>query len=87
MLIDLLACFMAFQNHTTKPELHPLQIMEMFYATGGAFILVTLFRTTDGPVDLNMGFVHFKGASGPVIMWVIAFIAICTGMRMLNLTT
>ena len=77
--------FNSFEQGTTRADMHPLQIMDLFYASGGALLLVTLFRTTDGPVELKMGFLQFKGASGPIIMWVIVFISICAGMKMLNL--
>ena len=45
-------------------------------AAAGAFIIVTLFRVSDGPIEMKGLGVEFKGASGPVILWILCFLAI-----------
>ncbi len=85
ILIGVWGSFQVIRKGMTRPDFHPLQVMCLFFASGGAFVLTTLFRTTDGPIDVDLSFMHFKGASGPILMWILAFVAICTGMKMLNL--
>jgi hypothetical protein len=41
-----------------------------------AFCIVTLLEVTNGPIEFEaLGF-KFKGASGPIILWVFSFLAI-----------
>lgn len=85
ILVGVGGTFVSFWTGTTRPDMHPLQIMALFFASGGALILISIFRTTDGPIELKLGFIEFKGASGPIIMWVVVFMSICAGMKILNL--
>ena len=41
-----------------------------------AICLVFLLRTTSGPITFKAVGFEFKGASGPIIMWVLVFTAI-----------
>jgi hypothetical protein len=41
-----------------------------------AFLLVALFRTTEGRIRFEVIGVKFDGAAGPIIMWVLCFLAI-----------
>jgi hypothetical protein len=41
----------------------------------GAFVVCTLFRTTEGQIRFGgLGF-HFEGAAGPIVMWILCFLA------------
>tara|TARA_Y100000588_G_C13362633_1_gene547192 strand:- start:124 stop:468 length:345 start_codon:yes stop_codon:yes gene_type:complete len=52
-------------------------------AAGGAFILVVLLSQTQGPVEFEgLGF-KFRGASGPVVLWVLCFLAMVAGIKVL----
>ena len=52
-------------------------------AAGGAFILVVLLRHTQGPIEFEgLGF-KFRGASGPVVLWVLCFLALVAGIKLL----
>lgn len=66
-------------------EFHPLQVLDIYYASGAALLLIYLFKVTDGPIKVDLKVLSFEGASGPIIMWVIVFLAICGGMKMLGL--
>jgi hypothetical protein len=51
----------------------------------GLFLLViiALFRSTEGTIKFEaLGF-KFEGASGPIVMWVICFLAISGSIRLL----
>jgi len=42
-----------------------------------------VFRTTEGQIKFDaLGF-HFEGASGPIVMWVICFLAITLAIKVL----
>jgi hypothetical protein len=52
-------------------------------AAAASFTIVSLFRTTEGKITFQaLGF-KFEGASGPIIMWVLCFLAITTAIRIL----
>src|SRR5947209_2792660 len=46
------------------------------FAAAAAFIIIALFRSTEGRIEFGgLGF-KFEGASGPIVMWVLCFLAI-----------
>ncbi|MBR0735302.1 hypothetical protein JQ581_00050 [Bradyrhizobium liaoningense] len=52
-------------------------------AAAAAFIIVALFRTTEGQIKLEaLGF-KFEGAAGPIVMWVMCFLAITIAIKLL----
>jgi len=52
-------------------------------AAAASFVVVLLLRNTEGPIEFEgLGF-KFKGASGPVVLWVFVFLAIAAAIRML----
>jgi hypothetical protein len=44
-------------------------------AAMGALILVLILRTVAGNIELKILGLEFKGASGPIIMWILCFLA------------
>jgi hypothetical protein len=49
----------------------------------GAVIICTLFRTIEGRIKFGgLGFT-FEGAAGPIVMWVLCFLAFVTSVRVL----
>ena len=53
-------------------------------AAVGAFIVVALFRKVEGLIKFNaLGF-KFEGASGPIVMWVLCFLAVIIAIKMLG---
>lgn len=58
-------------------------VMQHFLAIVGlpaggifAFLIVSTFETTSGNIEFETFGIKFKGAAGPILMWVIAYIAI-----------
>jgi hypothetical protein len=50
-------------------------------AAGLALIIVALFRQREGPIELEAPGFKVKGATGPVLLWVICFLAIAWAMK------
>ena len=48
-----------------------------------AFCVVILLRVTTGPIELESKFIEFRGASGPIIFWILCFIATFIGVKVL----
>jgi hypothetical protein len=52
-------------------------------AAVASFVVVSLFRTTEGQIKFEgLGFT-FEGASGPIVMWVLCFLAITLAIKAL----
>ena len=52
-------------------------------AAAGAFIVVSLFRQSEGPITIKgLGF-ELQGAAGPVVLWVLCFLAISVAIHLL----
>ena len=49
----------------------------------GAFLLVTVLQISSGKITLEVWGFKLSGASGPVILWVVCFLAIALGIRLL----
>lgn len=65
-------------------ESHPAVPLFLPLAALASFCNVLILKITDGPMELTFfdKFV-FKGAAGPIIMWVLSFLAMCLGITML----
>jgi hypothetical protein len=48
-----------------------------------AFCIVTLLRVTTGPIEVEAQGIKFSGASGPIIFWILCFIVIVFGVKIL----
>ena len=48
-----------------------------------SLLVVAIFEATAGPIDLKVPGFHFKGAGGPIAMWVVCFLAIVLGIKTL----
>jgi hypothetical protein len=48
-----------------------------------AFLVVALFRSTEGQIEFEILTVKFKGAAGPIIMWIFCFLSITLAIRVL----
>src|SRR5262249_55792658 len=54
-------------------------------ASGTAALLLVIFlRTTDGPIEIELLGFKFKGASGPIILWVLVFLSIVLAIKTLT---
>jgi hypothetical protein len=60
---------------------HYVAIVGLPTAAMAAFMLIFLFRQTSGPIELEgLGF-KFKGAAGPIVLWMLAFLAMALALK------
>nr|WP_320014442.1 hypothetical protein [uncultured Desulfobacter sp.] len=52
-------------------------------AAVGAFLLVQVLQISAGQIEFEAFGLKLKGASGPVVLWVVSFLAIAAGIRLL----
>lgn len=48
-----------------------------------AYCLVTLLKIGSGPIEFEVLGFKFRGSSGPIVLWVLCFLAITLAMKML----
>jgi hypothetical protein len=52
-------------------------------AGAGAFVIVLVFRQTEGPIEFEGLSFKFKGASGPVVLWAFCFAVIAGALKVI----
>jgi len=62
---------------------HFIAVFGLPGAAAAAFILVTLFRQGEAPIRIQALGLNVEGAAGPIVLWVLCFLAICAGMKLL----
>ena len=67
----------------TLTKTHSSAMIGIPWAGGAAFIVVLVLRTSFGAIDFKVLGVEFKGASGPIIMWVLCFLVEVSAIRLL----
>ncbi|QND41120.1 hypothetical protein HB771_34105 (plasmid) [Rhizobium leguminosarum bv. viciae] len=50
-------------------------------AAAGSFIVIALFRVTEGTIKFKGPGFEFEGASGPIVLWAMCFPAITAAIR------
>jgi hypothetical protein len=53
------------------------------WAGGAAFIIVLVLRSSFGRVEFKVLGTNFKGASGPIVMWILCFLVEIAAIRLL----
>jgi len=62
---------------------HAPAVIGLPIATMAAFLLVSVLQVTAGKVEFEaLGF-KFRGASGPIVLWIACFIAMLIGITLL----
>ena len=62
---------------------HFAAVVGLPFASVGSLFLVLLLRYSAGPIEFEgLGF-KFKGASGPIVMWVLCFLATVSAIKLL----
>jgi hypothetical protein len=56
-------------------EEHARAVLGVPWAGGAGLIVVLILRTAFGPVEFKILGVEFKGASGPIVMFLLCFLA------------
>lgn len=90
ILIFTIGAIYAFVFGGINPQVFERVVLENFAASVGlpaaaaaALFIVLLLRITSGPIEFQgLGF-RFKGAGGPIILWVICFLAIVGAIKLL----
>jgi hypothetical protein len=62
---------------------HAQAMIGVPWAGGAAFIVVLVLRTSFGAINFKILGVEFKGASGPIIMWVLCFLVEVSAIKLL----
>jgi hypothetical protein len=62
---------------------HAPAVIGVPWAGGAAFIVVLVLRTSFGAIDFTVLGVNFKGASGPIVMWVFCFLVEVAAIKIL----
>lgn len=52
-------------------------------AAGAALFIVLVLKVTTGPIEIQAPGFRLKGASGPILLWVVCFVAITWGIWLL----
>jgi len=68
--------------HTLIHE-HVRAIVGLPMAAASAFCVVVTLEATSGKIEFQVLEVKFKGASGPVILWVLCFLVFVLSLRVL----
>jgi hypothetical protein len=78
--------FVAFETFwgKTAPENWCITLVQNHYAAifgtpsavAAAFLIVALFKATSGNIEFAVWGFKFKGASGPIVLWILCFLAI-----------
>jgi hypothetical protein len=53
-------------------------------AAAGALMIVIFLRTTEGRIKFEAFGFKFEGASGPIVLWILVFLAIVAGIKVLS---
>ena len=53
------------------------------FAFLGAFIVVALFRQSEGNIEFKALGVEFKGAAGQILLWLVCFLSISAAIALL----
>lgn len=62
---------------------HAQAIIGVPWAGGAAFIVVLVLRTSFGAINFKVLGTEFKGASGPIVMWVLCFLVEVSAIKAL----
>jgi hypothetical protein len=76
LLSPLLILFLLYQSGDLLAisAAHAPAMIGIPWAGGAAFIVVLVLRTSFGAIEFKVFTVEFKGASGPIVMWVLCFL-------------
>lgn len=58
-------------------------IIGLPFAFLGAFIIVALFRQTEGTIEFKALGIELKGAAGQIILWLLCFLSIAAAIALL----
>ena len=62
---------------------HVRPVIGIPMAAVSAFCVVWVLEATSGRIEFEIGPMKFRGASGPVVLWVLAFMAVVSAITLL----
>src|SRR3989442_4797467 len=82
VLLFVLAALWSFGFGGVNPQLFKVVVLDNFAASVGlpaaaaaALFIVLVLKVTNGPIEFEgLGF-RFKGAAGPIVFWIMCFLA------------
>jgi hypothetical protein len=87
---DLLSCFLRICALREDQELwipvakqHFAAIVGLPMAALASLIIVLVLRVSAGPIEVEAWGLKFKGASAPIVFWILCFLAISASIKML----
>jgi len=63
---------------------YPAALIGLPVAGLGAFMLVFVFRHTQGPIEFEAFTVKFRGAAGPIVFWMMVFLVTAAVIKILS---
>jgi hypothetical protein len=78
-----LAIARRFDDFCNQLMAHAVVIVGLGGMGMASALLVIVFKQIEGPIEFGAGWIKFKGAAGPVVLWIITFLAMVGGSRML----
>jgi hypothetical protein len=76
--------FLGYNNPLTHIfQEHPRAILGIPWASGAGLVSVLLFRTVSSSMEFSALGLNFKGASGPVVLCILCFLAEVWGIHTL----
>lgn len=77
LVAPLLVVFSLYQNGklAVLTEQHAAAMIGVPWAGGAAFVVVLVLRASFGAMEFSFLGFTFKGASGPIVLWVLCFLA------------
>ena len=85
LLVPLAIIFLLYQSGDLVEiaKTHAQAVIGIPWAGGAAFIVVLVLRTSFGEINFKILGTEFKGASGPIIMWVLCFLVEVSSIKLL----
>lgn len=62
---------------------HFAAIVGLPAAAVAALFLVLVLRIADGPIEVELGALKFKGAAAPIVFWLVCFLGISSAIKLL----
>lgn len=66
----------------TTTQQHFAGVVGLPAAAAASLFLVIVLRMVDGPLEVELGPLKFKGAAAPIVFWLLCFLAMALAIKM-----
>jgi hypothetical protein len=80
LIIGILHDFSELRNQMAQ---HLVVIIGLAGMGMSSVLLVGIYRHKDGPIEVEGLIFKFKGGAGPIVLWIMAFLSMIVGSKML----